>query len=508
MEISDDGLELNGRPGQLAQIAEVDSARRLITLKNDPTLLDPVSSDGINPTLHPKLRRWDGIGAVNTNSTSTDSGYLDIEDGVQIRFGMGNYSTGDYWMVPARTATADARSGKIEWPQDENNAPVALLPIGIHHHYCPLGLLSFENNAGFALLDDCRHLFPPVTELISLFYVSGDGQEVMPDLTQPALLVPLPQSLVVGVANGSWPVKGAKVRFHVEKGTGNVMPKGGAPQGDGKTIDVLTDVDGLAACDWHVDSITQSQQVQATLLDADDKPVHLRVIYTANLSVADEVAYNPGTCATLQDQKTVQKALDQLAHLVSLYYLSGDGQTVMPNEVLQPLRVQAASRCGPVTDQPITVRFEVKSGSGTVNGSSTPVDIQTDAGGVATCNWALDNTTPFQEVDATLVADAAHPLAPPTIVRFSATLSTAAHVSYDPAACPDLTAANARTVQQAIDALCNRTTGGGCTVTVGNGGQFKLLDEAIKTLLAEASDPRNVDICICLLPGNTYWSRV
>src|SRR5262249_4181432 len=94
------------------------------------------------------------------------------------------------------------------------------------------------------------------------------------------------------------------------------------------------------------------------------------------------------------------------------------------------------------------------------------------------------------------------PLAPPTLVHFSATLSTAAHVSYDPTACPDLTAANARTVQQAIDVLCHRTTGGGCSVTVGNGGQFKLLDEAIQRLLAEASDPKNVDIYICLLPGD------
>ena len=454
VEITDDGLELNRRPGQLAQIAEVDSARRLITLKTDPRLLDAVSSDGVNPTLHPKLRRWDGIGAVNTNSTSADSGYIDIEDGVQVRFGTGHYRTGDYWMVPARTATADAQSGKIEWPQDDNKAPVALPPLGIHHHYCPLGLLSFDNNTGFALLDDCRHFFPPVTELTSLFYVSGEGQEVMPDLTQPTLLVPLPQSLVVGVANGSWPVQGAKLRFHVEKGTGSVMPKGGAPQGDGKTIDVLTDVDGLAACDWHVDSITQSQQVQATLLDADDKPGHLRIIFTANLSVADKVAYDPGTCATLEDQKTVQQALDRLSHLVSLYYLSGDGQKIMPNEVLQPLRIQAASRCGPVTDQPVTVRFEIKSGSGTVNGASTPVDIPTDAGGVAACNGEIDNTTPFQEVEATLIADAAHPIVPPTLVRFSATLSTAAHVSYDPTACPDLKAAGVGTVQAAIDQLC------------------------------------------------------
>lgn len=467
-EIIDDSHELNNLPGQLAQIAEVDSARRLITLRTEATPLDSGSPDGVNPALHPKLRRWDGAGAVNTDLTTSVSGYIDIEDGVQVRFGEGNYRTGDYWTIAARTATADAQSGKIEWPQDDTSAPLALLPFGIHHHYCPVGFLSFDSVSGFALIDDCRHLFPPVTELTGLFYVSGDGQEAMPDLTQPALLLPLHESLIAGVANGSWPVEGAKVRFQIEKGNGNVMPKGGAPQGDGKTIDIDTDAEGLAACDWHIDSTTQSQQVRATLRNANDKIVHLPIIFTANLSVADEVAYDPGQCKTLQDQKTVQKALDRLSHLVSLYQLSGDSQEVAPGEALQPLRVQAASRCGPV--EGVTVRFEVVSGSGTVNGSNAPVDVITDANGVAVCNWALDNTTDYQEVEATLIEDAAHPTVPPTTVRFSATLS--------------------------------RPSRGGCTITVGKGGQFALLDEAIKSLLAERTDAEIADICICLLPGD------
>jgi hypothetical protein len=465
VEIIDDALELNGRPGQLAQIAEVDSARRLITLRTDPALLDNASPDGVNIAFHPKLRRWDGIGGVDVDATSATSGHIDIEDGVQIRFSAGNYNTGDYWMIPARTATTDAQSGKIEWPQDENGNPLALAPFGIRHHYCPLGLLSFSAETGFGLIDDCRHLFPPVTELTSLFYVSGDGQEAMSDPAQPAALLPLPQSLVAGVANGSWPVKGATVRFHVEKGNGNVMPKGGAPQGDGKTIDVETDDKGLATCDWHIDSTTQSQQVIATLRDADDKPVHLPVIFTANLSVAEQVAYNPGNCATLQNQNTVQKALDTLSHLASLYYLSGDGQEIQPGEALQPLRVLAANRCGPV--QGVEVSFQVVTGSGTI---TTPAPILTDADGVATGQWVPDNTTDFQEVEATLVGDAAHPTVPPTKVRFSATIG--------------------------------RGTGGGCDVTVGAGGQFPTLKEAIDSLLDVPKDFRVVDICICLLPGD------
>ena len=41
-------------------------------------------------------------------------------------------------------------------------------------------------------------------------------------------------------------------------------------------------------------------------------------------------------------------------------------------------------------------------------------------------------------------------------VRFSATYSIAAQVAIDPSNCPDLQQANARTVQQAIDILCQR----------------------------------------------------
>lgn len=474
VEIIDDALELNGLPGQLAQIAGVDSARRLITLKTDPALLDATSPDGVNPAFHPKLRRWDGVGGVNVDATSASTGYIDIEDGVQVRFGEGNYRTGDYWMITARTATTDAQSGKIEWPQDESNNPLALPPFGIRHHYCPLAILSYNAVTGFGVLEDCRNLFPPVTELTSLFYVSGDAQKAVPDPTQPTSRLPLPQLLVVGVANGSWPVKDATVRFEVIKGNGQVMLSNRSPEGGGRSIEARTDEEGLAFCAWHIDATTASnpgQQVMATLRMPTvggaraDKRVHLPVIFTANISVAKEVAYDPGTCATLQEQITVQDALNRLSHLSSLHYVSGDNQEVLPGEPLQPLRVIASNQCGPI--QGIEVTFQVVTGTGTI---STPAPILTDGDGVATCEWVPDDTTPRQEVVATLIGDSTHPLVPPTQVRFSATLS--------------------------------RQTGGGCAVTVGKGGQFETLDEAIKKLLSVRLEFRNVDVCICLMPGD------
>lgn len=56
---------------------------------------------------------------------------------------------------------------------------------------------------------------------------------------------------------------------------------------------------------------------------------------------------------------------------------------------------------------------------------------------------------------------------------------------------------DASTVQEAIDRLCARPTGGGCKVTVGEGGQFLTVREAIEALQSQGER----DICICLLPG-------
>jgi hypothetical protein len=144
--------------------------------------------------------------------------------------------------------------------------------LGIKHHFCPLALF-INSEEKFYLLEDCRRLFPPVTELTSLFYVSGDGQEVMPGKE----LSELPQPLLVGVANGQQPVAGAMVRFNIIKGNGQLDETG--PQGH-----VLTGPDGIARCRWKLDNMTPSQQVEVTLLGTGGKSLHIPIIFTANLS--------------------------------------------------------------------------------------------------------------------------------------------------------------------------------------------------------------------------------
>src|SRR5262249_16325904 len=98
VEISDDPRGLARRPAELRQVVEIDEALRKVTLS-----LSPAKVDG---KLHPKLRRWDGLGAVTFGSAD---GWVSLESGVQVQFDGGTANSGDYWQIPARTATADAQ---------------------------------------------------------------------------------------------------------------------------------------------------------------------------------------------------------------------------------------------------------------------------------------------------------------------------------------------------------------------------------------------------------------
>ncbi|HEV2914399.1 MAG TPA: DUF6519 domain-containing protein [Pyrinomonadaceae bacterium] len=496
VELIDDALELNGSPGQLARIIRIDPAINLVTLSFTPALLSTLAG-GVDQSRHPKLRRWDGVGAVKFHPNVAQDHYMDLESGVQVRFFAGTFRTGDYWNIPARTATADSQSGNIEWPQ-ESNAPLALPPFGIEHHYCRLAMLHWDGRK-FDLIEDCRSLFPPITELTSLFYVGGGGQEAMPNDA-------LPQLLQVGVFNGRWPVAGAHVQFKAQ-GTGRLAANiAGLSSSTTNTLVVITGADGIASCAWKLepDVTKPSQQVETRLLDAAQVQLPPVVRFDGQLSIADQVFYDPGACGTLQGQTTVQKALSRLTHLTSLYKLSGDGQEFKPGETLAPLKVIVANSCGPVTDRKVRVTFQIVApGTGTVSDGSAPdsasIDITTDADGVATCLWKPDSKSPFQEVEATIKDDGSTLTVTPTGVRFNATLSIAGHVAFDRSdnsKCPDMPE-NVNNVQAAIEHLCNFSRSGGCAVTVGMGGQFERLDDAIGKMLVN----EQTNICICLLPG-------
>jgi len=81
-----------------------------------------------------------------------------MENGIQLQFAAGTYRAGDYWLVPARTATAD-----IEWPRDNVQNSLPQLPKGIERYFSRLAIVKVAN--GNVTIDDCRSLFPTLTEI-------------------------------------------------------------------------------------------------------------------------------------------------------------------------------------------------------------------------------------------------------------------------------------------------------------------------------------------------------
>ena len=311
VEVTDDYSELNGLPGQLLQVERVDPTSRTVVTLTPPTLLATVAG-GVDPTRTPKLRRWDGVGAIKANAAA--GAYATLEDGVQVRFGAGTYHTGDFWLIPARTATADAQSGTVEWPVDSAGTPVARARMGIVHHYCRLAVVERTGTGAVVPATDCRCLFVPLTSVPAIHYVSGAGQEARP--IRPwttATRVPLGLPLVVGVANGTCH-EGVQVRFSrvANEGVGTLSAANSLVDSGADFFVADVGADGLARCKWWVDCATQHQRVQARLL-LNGVEVHPPILFNASLSVASEVSYRPEQCTAMgAEVDTVQEALDWL----------------------------------------------------------------------------------------------------------------------------------------------------------------------------------------------------
>jgi len=250
VELTDDAIELEHRPRQLRQIEAIDTDRLVVTLRTPANPLAATAS-GVNPERHPKLRRWDGVRAIAFRADG--SGWIHVENGIQVRFMAGGYLSGDFWHFPARAAVIDAGSGNIEWPQD-GAAPAELTPFGVRHHLCALAVVDVALVGGAAQVTgirDCRDLFPPATELTTLLYVGGDGQEARP---QAPGFPQLPARLSVRVTNGSHPVPGARVAF---SGQGQLIPAA-----------AFTDANGLITCTWRLNPGIPAQSAAAHLLDS------------------------------------------------------------------------------------------------------------------------------------------------------------------------------------------------------------------------------------------------
>lgn len=173
VETENDETVLLNLTKPLFQVQAIDRVGLTISLSGS---LDSAIND---TDKHPLLRRWDqqqgdatdGGLELATNGAAVivedaNDNWLTLEDGVQIQFQKpvtgavpNQYRRGDYWLIPARTAT-----GNVEWPTESDSQgqpmPLALPPDGIVHHYAPLGIVTVDAAGNVTQIDaDCRHRF-------------------------------------------------------------------------------------------------------------------------------------------------------------------------------------------------------------------------------------------------------------------------------------------------------------------------------------------------------------
>jgi hypothetical protein len=166
VELVDDGYSVRHDAGPLLQVHSINRDELTVKLRGIPA-----PGVGTDVSAHPFLRRWDHgdasvvDGALPVAEAGTpNAGWLNLEDGIQVQFPAAflpdrpnYYRTGDYWLIPARTAT-----GEVEWPGQDRRNPEARPPRGEKHAYAPLALGSI-NSDGFLSLQqpDLRKRMTP-----------------------------------------------------------------------------------------------------------------------------------------------------------------------------------------------------------------------------------------------------------------------------------------------------------------------------------------------------------
>ncbi|MFF2658457.1 DUF6519 domain-containing protein [Kitasatospora sp. NPDC058032] len=156
VEVADSAYVSREEPADLLQVAETDLPGRRVRLS-----AEPVPEVGRLAGRHPFLRRWDHRAPRGRDALPPAGGalrvqegtWLDLEDGVQVYFRpCGEYTRGDYWLVPARTAT-----GSVEWPQNAAGEALLRPPAGVRVHHAPLAWVT-----GPATVVDLRQTFAPL----------------------------------------------------------------------------------------------------------------------------------------------------------------------------------------------------------------------------------------------------------------------------------------------------------------------------------------------------------
>ena len=104
------------------------------------------------------LRLWNQRGG---SVEAARVAWQELESGVEVRFLYdAPYRAGDYWLVPARSITAD-----VDWPTDGEGLPLPRPPPGVEHVSAPVALLSYRPG-GYRLTDLRRTFLPHAVDAV------------------------------------------------------------------------------------------------------------------------------------------------------------------------------------------------------------------------------------------------------------------------------------------------------------------------------------------------------
>lgn len=178
VEVCVDISALKGEPSRLLRVTGVDLDDLTLTYKDSdlPYPAAPAWPAGEEPVstrkLQTVLRRWDH-GQQNANGDGRahladdlalrieEGTWLTLEDGIAIQFAKGTqgnrYQTGDYWLIPARTAL-----GTVLWP---NIAAPGASPHGVTHRHAPLGAITVAASGEVSMACVLSRRFKPLADL-------------------------------------------------------------------------------------------------------------------------------------------------------------------------------------------------------------------------------------------------------------------------------------------------------------------------------------------------------
>jgi hypothetical protein len=157
VELTDDTYlfgDIPNQPGDLFQIQSITPEQLTITATQLVSQVDK--------TKNARLRRWDQFGpsATAAGIPLATSTWITLENGIQIQFTAGHYTSGDSWLIVARTA-----SGQIDWPPCGSDGAAFQPPHETEIYRAPLACIHWVPRAQQPLIQDCRRLFASLTEI-------------------------------------------------------------------------------------------------------------------------------------------------------------------------------------------------------------------------------------------------------------------------------------------------------------------------------------------------------